>query len=405
MEVLELKNGLKVIFSHLEGMDILSCSIFVPTGSSFEPKERAGITSLSLKTAFKRSLKRSTLEFSKIQETYGTPFISDVSTDYLNVRFQIVSEGLDKYLELFKEVLESPGFVEDSFSVEKETLLATIRARKENPFVLAFERMVSLTYKGTPYETLAYGTEESVKNTNLEDVKSWFEGLFLLRGTVFSFSGKVNEKEKEKIVEFLENLETKEKKKSLNFEKRIESNREATVKREGSHQSFIMVAVNAPSVFSKDFVAYKLLNTLLGEGIGSVLFQELREKRGFAYSTGSLFPSRRCAGRLFFYIGTSKEKEEEVKRSLIELKENLVKFVTHESVKRAKEFFRGNFGLDHETRMKKAWYLGFWEVIGKGASFDKEILELIDSISISKLKEIARKVASEPYHMVVVKDG
>ncbi|MEO2068604.1 MAG: pitrilysin family protein [Desulfurobacteriaceae bacterium] len=405
MEVLELRNGLKVIFSQLKGVNILACSVFVPRGSAFEPVEKAGITSLSLKTAFKRSLKRNTLEFSKIQEVYGTPFVPDVSNDYLNVRFQIVPEGLDKYLELFKEVLEAPGFVEDSFSVEKETLLAAIRSRKENPFALAFERMTFLTYGGTPYEALAYGTEESVKNINLEDVKSWFKNLFLLKGTVFSFSGKLNKKEKEKIVEFLENLETKEKKESLNFEKKIESNREVTVKREGSHQSFIMIAVNAPSVFGKDYAAYKLLNTLLGEGIGSVLFQELREKRGFAYSTGSLFPSRKCAGRLFFYIGTSKEKEEEVKKALIELKENLVKFITPESVKRAKEFFKGNFGLDHETRMKKSWYLGFWEVMGKKASFDKEILELIDSVSVSKLKEVAERIASEPYHMVVVKDG
>jgi predicted Zn-dependent peptidase len=166
-----------------------------------------------------------------------------------------------------------------------------------------------------------------------------------------------------------------------------------------------MVCVNAPSVFQEEFIDYKLFNTFLGEGIGSLLFQELREKRGFAYSTGSFFPSRKSTGRLFFYIGTSLEKEKEVKETLLELKKRLPELVAEERVERAKQFFRGNFELDHETRMKKAWYSGLWEVLERGTSFDKEILNLVEDIPVSRFEEVAERVASEPYHMVVVKDG
>jgi len=99
------------------------------------------------------------------------------------------------------------------------------------------------------------------------------------------------------------------------------------------------------------------------------------------------------------------EKEEEVRKALLELKERLSEFVTEENVRRAKQFFRGNFELDHETRMKKAWYSGVWEILGRGTSFDKEILDLVENIPVSRLKEVAERVASEPYHMVVIKDG
>ncbi|GAB6076162.1 M16 family metallopeptidase [Desulfurobacterium crinifex] len=403
MEFVELENGLKVILNHVDGLDILACAVFLPGGSSVEPGSKTGITVLSLKTAFKRSLKRSSLEFAKVQEQLGTPFVSDVSNDYSFIKFQIVPDGLKEYMELLQEVIEEPGFTEESFSVEKETLLAAIRSRKENPFSLAYEKLMALTYSGTPYEKLPYGSESTVKPLTLEDAGSWFKDVVLPQNTLFSFCGEL--KHQEKVLDLLNELRTKEVKQSFPFVEEIEDTEELEVKRKGSSQVFIMVCVNAPSVFQEEFIDYKLFNTLLGEGIGSLLFQELREKRGFAYSTGSFFPSRRSSGRLFFYIGTSPEKEKEVRKALLELKERLPEFVTEENVRRAKQFFRGNFELDHETRMKKAWYLGVWEILGRGTSFDKEILDLVGNIPLSRLKEVAERIASEPYHMVVIKDG
>ena len=403
MEFVELENGLKVILNQVDGLDILACTVFLPGGSSVEPGSKAGITVLSLKTAFKRSLKRGSLEFAKVQEQLGTPFVSDVSNDYSFIKFQIVPDGLKEYMKLFQEVIEEPGFTEESFSVEKETLLAAIRSRKENPFSLAYEKLMALTYSGTPYEKLPYGSESTVKPLTLEDVQSWFKDIVLPKNTLFSFCGKL--KHQEKILNLLDDLRTTEAKQSPPFIEKIEDTEELKVERKGSSQVFIMVCVNAPSVFQEEFIDYKLFNTLLGEGIGSLLFQELREKRGFAYSTGSFFPSRRSSGRLFFYIGTSPEKEKEVRETLLELKERLPEFVIEENVRRAKQFFRGNFELDHETRMKKAWYSGVWEILGRGTSFDKEILDLVENISVSRLKEIAERVSLEPYHLVVVKDG
>jgi predicted Zn-dependent peptidase len=403
MEFVKLENGLKVIFNQVDELDILACTVFLPGGSSVEPGSKAGITVLSLKTAFKKSLKRDSLEFAKIQEQFGTPFVSDVSNDYSFIKFQIVPDGLERYIKLFQEVIEEPGFTEESFSVEKETLLAAIRSRKENPFSLAYEKLMALTYSGTPYEKLPYGTESTVEPLTLEEVRSWFKNVVLPKNTLFSFCGKL--KHQEKVLNLLNDLKTTEVKQSSLFVEKIEDTEELKVKRKGSSQVFIMICVNAPSILQKKFIDYKLFNTLLGEGIGSLLFQEIREKRGFAYSTGSFFPSRRSAGRLFFYIGTSPKKEKEVRETLLELKERLPEFVTEERVKRAKQFFRGNFELNHETRMKKAWYSGVWEILGKKTSFDKEILNLVENIPAPCLEEVAERVASEPYHIVVVKDG
>ncbi|TCK03916.1 M16 family metallopeptidase [Phorcysia thermohydrogeniphila] len=399
MELIKLRNGIKVLLNPVDGFEIVACNVFIPRGSSFDRKP--GITTLSFKTAFKRSSLRSPLEFSKLQERFGTPFVPEVSVDYSLVRFQVVPEGVVEFFRLFKEVVENPDFSAESFKVEKESLLAAIRSKIENSFSLAYEKIVKMTYCGTSYENMPYGSEESVSSTSLEEAESWFRGSIFPEGTVFSICGKLHSLEE--ILPLLEGLETfpGDLKRPTTG---IRETKKEVVKRKGSAQSFLMVAVEAPAVNEGGYVEFRLLNTLIGEGIGSVLFQELREKRGFAYSTGSIYPTRLGKSRLFLYIGTSPEKEKDVEKALLELLRNLPDFVTPESVSRAKRYLRGGFELDHETRSKKSWYAGFWEVMGKGYSYDSSFIEMIEGISVERLREIAEDVALRPFHEVVVKD-
>jgi len=399
MELIKLRNGIKVLLNPVDGFDIVACNVFIPRGSSFD--EKPGITMLSFKTAFKRSSLRSPLQFSKLQERFGTPFVPEVSADYSLVRFQVVPEGIVEFFKLFKEVVENPDFSAESFKIEKESLLAAIRSKIENSFTLAYEKIVKMTYSGTPYENMPYGNEKSVSSVSLKEAENWFKSSLFPEGTVFSLCGKL--RSIEKVISVLEDLKTfsQELRKTsagiLEFQKEV-------VKRKGSAQSFIMVAVEAPAIEEEGYVEFRLLNTLIGEGIGSLLFQELREKRGFAYSTGSIYPTRLGRSRLFLYIGTSPEKEKEVEKELLELLKNLPNFITPKSVVRAKRYLRGSFELDHETRSKKSWYAGFWEIMGKGYAYDSAFLKEVESVSLERLKEIAEKVALKPFHEVIVKD-
>jgi predicted Zn-dependent peptidase len=167
MELIKLRNGIKVLLNPVDGFDIVACNVFIPRGSSFD--EKPGITMLSFKTAFKRSSLRSPLQFSKLQERFGTPFVSEVSADYSLVRFQVVPEGIVEFFKLFKEVVENPDFSAESFKIEKESLLAAIRSKIENSFTLAYEKIVKMTYSGTPYENMPYGNEKSVSSVSLKE--------------------------------------------------------------------------------------------------------------------------------------------------------------------------------------------------------------------------------------------
>ncbi len=400
MEVINLSNGLKVLLDYRGSYPVIAGSLFFPAGSSLDDPE--GITLLTLRTAFKGSLKYSPHLFAHLQESLGSPFVPDVSSDYSMIKFQLVCRGKEEYFKLLFDTLVEPGFRPESFQVEKFSLIASIKSKRESSFALAYEEVMRETYQGHPYSKLPYGTLKGVSAIELEDAKSWFSRNFIPRGSILSLSG--NLKGIEKIIDGFNQIETVPRGAELpsSF---IGQSREKVVKREGSQQTFILVALNAPSVYDRDYPTFKLLNALLGEGIGSLLFQELREKRGYAYSTGSLFPTRKGSGRLMAYIGTSPQKEEEVKEELSKLLFALPDLITPERVKRAKEYFRGTYLMDHELRSKKAWYYGFWEVLGKGWSYDEEFIERVLSTTDCQLQEAAFKLSQSPKFTVVVKDG
>jgi len=400
MELIKLSNGIKAIVEPLPGIEIVAGSFFFPLGSSLDPEGKEGITLLTLKTGLKRSsLQPSQAFYGKLEEL-GTSFVPEVSSDYSVLRFQSLSREFGNYGKLLIETLLNPSFDEKEFTIEKNNLLAAIRAKQESPFTLAYEKLMETTYEGTPYSKMPYGREESVREIELQECKNWY-GNFIPEDSVLSLCGEV--KEIESFLSSIEKLPTKKVKK-LKFESEVKEERSETVIRKGSVQSFIAVCFGAPSVSSENYLKYKLVNTVLGEGIGSILFQELREKEGLAYSTGSIFPTRFNSGRIILYVGTSPEKESRAREKLRQILKNLPNFITENRVNRAKEYFKGSYLLDRETRSRRAWYLGFWEISERGYKFDRRILEEIDKISTSSLAETAAEIARKSIHEVVVKD-
>jgi len=389
--------SLKVLVKKKRDWPIVSGVLFFPSGASADRVE--GLSLLSLRVLTKSRPEGFKEEFFEIQEKLGASFSGDSSYDYSLVKFQSVKEGFGEYLWLLLRLISSPSLEERAFSVERDSLIAAIRSKRESPFTLAFEEVMRKTYAGTPYARSIYGTEESVSSITLKDVKEWCSSL-IFEDSVLSICGDI---EPEDVYSVISQFELSFSPfRSGSFDGSMRESGEVVIKRKGSAQSFIMVALQAPSVAKESYPIYKLLNTILGEGIGSVLFQELREKRGFAYSTGSIFPTRLATSRLLAYIGTSPDKEEEVKRSLHALLDSLPDFITEETVSRAKSYFRGTYNLERELAIKRAWFGGFWEILKKGYKYDDRFVEEALSTTREQLLGAAEELSKSPRFTVVV---
>ncbi|SNR79913.1 M16 family metallopeptidase [Desulfurobacterium atlanticum] len=402
MEICKI-NGIDVIINPVDELDITSVVIFSENGSITDEKGKAGTTFLSLRVGLKRSEKKTSKEIAFITEPYGSTISPDTGKDFSTISFQTVSEGVSLYFEIFSELITEPAFTDEDFMIEKETLLASIRGRLESPFSFGYEHFQLLTYKGTPYENIPYGTLNTVVPITKTDIENRYKEFFKTGKFTVSISGKIPDG----IEKLIENLPIScEGKVFVNFSAPIENTESVNLCRKGSTQTFILRGYEAPSVKNwEDYVAFKLLNTIVGEGFNSIMFKELREKKGLAYSTGSFFPSSLFTGRFVLYIGTSPDKEKTALKGMDEIIGNLPSLITEENLTRAKNYIEGTYLLDHETRLRKAWYCGWWNVLKENPDFDRKYLEKLKAVPLSKLEELSEKLAQKPYHQVIVCDG
>ncbi len=392
-----LENGVTILVKETEGKGIVSGVVFFKGGQRGE--EKPGVTHLLFTVLLKGSEKFPTsYDVSLPFEKYGGYIYSSSADDFSEIGFSTKVEGLEEALSVIEDVIKNPLLREEDIEREKKNTLVAIRSKRERGMEFAMENLRKVTYKGTPYETSPLGTEESVVSIKREDLIKRLEEVRRGGNIVVSVVGDV---EAEEVIPKLERIFKDIPPGSIEEEEiknPVEEEKVLRIKREGT-QATILCAFNAPDKDTKDYFTFKVLASALGDGMTSKLFIELREKRGYAYATYAFYPTRFHSPRFFAYIGTSPEKKEEALRDLLSLVRE--PDLTEEDVRIAKNKIVGDFLLDHQTRIRQAWYLGFYEVMGFGWRMDEEYTEKIKGVTLEEVKEAVKKYLNR-YHCVVV---
>ncbi|NPB08599.1 MAG: insulinase family protein [Aquificae bacterium] len=392
-----LKNGLKLILKETKGRGIVSGVVFVKGGLYGEKKK--GITALLFTLLLKGT--ESYPDASAVSlpfEKYGGYIYSSSGDDFSEIGFSTKVEGLKEGLAVIKEVLTVPLLREEDLNKEKKNQIMALRSKLERGMSYAYEELRKLTYKGTPYETSPLGREEDLMSISVEDLKERFRELVRGGNTVVALVGDFRSEE---VLPLLEEAFSEIPGGSFEVEevnKTIEEDEVRRVKRQGT-QATILCAFNAPPRLSEEYFAFKVFNSLLGEGMTSRLFRRLREEKGYAYATYSFYPTRLSTPRLFAYVGTSPEKKEEALRDLLSTVKD--KNVSEHEVELAKRKIVGDFLLDHQTRLRQAWYLAFFEVMGFGWKMDSLYTEKIRAVSRQQVEKAIEKYINH-HHCVVV---
>ncbi len=392
-----LENGVTILVKETEGKGIVSGVVFFKGGQRGE--EKPGVTHLLFTVLLKGSEKFPTsYDVSLPFEKYGGYIYSSSADDFSEIGFSTKVEGLEEALSVIEDVIKNPLLREEDIEREKKNTLVAIKSKRERGMEFAMENLRKVTYKGTPYETSPLGTEESVASIKREDLIKRLEEVRRGGNIVVSVVGDV---EAEEVIPKLERIFKDIPPGSIEEEEirnPVEEEKVLRIKREGT-QATILCAFNAPDKDTKDYFTFKVLASALGDGMTSKLFIELREKRGYAYATYAFYPTRFHSPRFFAYIGTSPEKKEEALRDLLSLVRE--PDLTEEDVRIAKNKIVGDFLLDHQTRIRQAWYLGFYEVMGFGWRMDEEYTEKIKGVTLEEEKEAVKKYLNR-YHCVVV---
>lgn len=155
----------------------------------------------------------------------------------------------------------------------------------------------------------------------------------------------------------------------------------------------------------KDYATLQVINSILGSGMSSRLFRNVREQEGLAYQLGSSFSPKATKGVFFIYIGTNPASLEHAKEKMLaEVERMKMEFVSDKELKEAKDKIIGNYIISLETNLQKASTIGWFEASQRGYEFNDNYAKLINSVTASDIVSVANKYFNSNYVVSTVEN-
>ncbi len=392
-ELITLPNGLKLILREDPKAETVALQAFVGTGARAEPPDLAGIAELTSRLLLRGTTTRSEEEIFTELEDLGAQLSQDILADMAYVTLVTPKETWERALPIYLDVLLNPAFAPDEVERAKTEFIREIRAQADQNFSIIYENFQKALYGDHPYGH--FPIPESVARISREDIVQFYKKYYVPNNMTLVAVGAFDRALVEALLRAKlqdlpkggEDLPLKPQPIAL---KLTEPKRVEATKR--SNLTWLIVGYAAPPVASPDYPAMKVLNAILGGGMSSRLFSELRDKRGLAYSTGSFYPSRAEESHLVTYIIALPDNAETARQGILDIiKEIQERGVPQEELERAQSYVIGNYRIEHETTERRAWYLGWYETLGVGYQMDARYPELIQTVTVEDIQRVAQK--------------
>lgn len=397
----KLSNGLTVLYHCTPQDPIAAGHLFFPTGSAYEAEEKWGTSSLLWSLFSKGTKQKTSRKFAEEIESIGSYVSAGSTLDYTEVSFHSTSDKMREAMLLMQEALLQPAFLDEHIEKERAAIKAQLRAKLENPFSMAHERLAGSLFPGDPYGRPSGGTDETISRLAKSDLESWHQHVVSPQGAVFSLASDLTF---DAIVPMLEDI-FGAKAWPLSPQKPVAklpavphiSDLKIHSSETTFEQACLMVGFQAPEVASDDYTALKIMNSILGGGMSTRLFQSLREKQGLAYDVSSFYPTKKRKSLFVIQMGLQPDKIEQAKKG-IWAEINLLKsdLIPKEELLRTEQQIRGSFVLDHQTNSQRTHYRGWWEILGLGHDFDQKYLKRVSTVTSKDVLEAAQRLFSAP---------
>lgn len=402
----KLSDGATMLYTPNNVNDIIAISIYAKGGQLAEQK--AGTANLTA-TAMMRGTKNYTsLELSQVLEDNGIKIQPSASADAFVINVLTTKDEYDKTLELLNEVVNNATFEDYEIDKVKTEKLNTIKRNKDVPLQRAIEEYRDLIYQNSPYSISSKILEKNIPNITKEDIINYYNSIFAPKNLVISINGNID---KDKTIQDLNNIfKPKENTKNFDFAQynskipTVTTPRQTIQKVPTTETAWILLGWQTNGVLNeKDYATLQVIDSLLGSGMSSRLFKDLREQEGLAYQLGSGYSPNVLRGSFLLYIGTNPQTLDKAKSGLFaEITRLKTEYVGDKELQDAKEKLLGNYVIGLETNLDKASNIGWYETSTRGYEFKDKYEKLINSVTDSDIIEIANKYFTDDYILSIV---
>jgi predicted Zn-dependent peptidase len=395
-----LPNGLVVISERMPHFRSVSVGIWVKTGSRREPAERNGISHFIEHMVFKGTARRSCEEIARTMDSVGGMLDAFTTKELVCFNAKVLDEHLPLAFDVISDMVLEPMFPAEEIEREKSVVLEEIKMDEDNPEALVNEAFLQGVWAGHALGRPILGTRETVGNFEQGKVFDWFRRCYVPNEIVVSAAGHL---EHERLVELAAAAFGKLASAPNGYHDAAPEPRAVMVVRQKAalEQAHVCLGVPAFAVNDSRRFASALLNTLLGAGMSSRLFQNIRERQGLAYAVFSEMTNYHDTGLLTVYAGTGGDKVEGLVRSVVDEFRRLKREpVSDEELQRAKEQLKGSMTLSLESpgsrmgnRARQEMYFGRFYSL-------EEVFASVDAVSSEQLQQVAAELFT-PEHIAL----
>lgn len=390
-EKMVLGNGLRVVAERMTSVKSVSIGIWVNVGSRDEEREEHGISHFLEHMFFKGTKHRTAQEIAREIDAIGGEINAFTSRETTTFYAKVLDEHLPKAVEVLSDNFHYSKFDQREIARERQVVSEEIKMVKDDPEDLVHDLYTEGVWTKNPLGRTILGTPESIQGISRGKILRFLKRRYHPKDIVISVAGNFTTKSLFKILDrAFGGFTAKEAERSLRESPRFKGN--LTVRRRKLGQVHLCFGMRGLPQGHPDRYGLYVLNTVLGGSVSSRLFQEIRERRGLAYSIYSYLSSYEDTGLFTVYAAMSKENFPKVIRLILkEFKRVREKGLDRLEVGKAKDHIKGSIMLSMESTSTRMSKLAKEELyFGRYFSLE-EILAEIEKVS-GKLQRLAEEI-------------
>lgn len=400
MRKIVLKNGLRVVMETIPAVRSVSFGIWVKTGSRNETVENGGISHFIEHMLFKGTDRFEAKDIAEQFDAIGGNVNAFTSKEYTCYYAKVLDEHLPIAMDILSDMFFNSTIDDEELRKERNVILEEISMYEDTPDDLVHDLVVQASYGDHLLAAPILGTEPKLNKMSSSHLKQYMQERYTVENVVISIAGNIDDSVIQLVEQYFGRFNLRGQDQIITAPAFLSGVKFQGKKTEQNHicMSFPGIQIGHPKQY-----AMALINNALGGGMSSRLFQEIREKRGLAYSVYTYHSSHADSGLFTVYAGTAPKQTEEVFKLTSDLLHDFsIHGLNEKELGKGKEQLKGSLILSLESTGSRMNRLGKNELmIGRHDSLD-DMITRIEAVTCEDIQEVIHVMFGQPYAVGMV---
>ena len=387
-----LSNGLRVAVDEMKDVETVSVGVFVNTGSRNETVKINGISHFLEHMAFKGTKKRSSVQIAEEFEGIGGRINAYTSKEKTVYYAKVLKQHAEFAVEFLADILQNSVFDKSEMEKERGVILQEIAMTNDTPDDIIFDYFQEAAYPDQALGRSILGPVKNIKKFGRDDFIDYINKQYSYRNMAVVAAGNIKEKD---LVKWSKKYFTKlgnDIIKPVEYAEYVGGDFRKEKKLE---QINLVMGFKGVSYIDDDYYAAQILAMVLGGGMSSRLFQEVRENRGLAYSIYAFNSSHIDSGLFGIYAGTTPEKTNELVLATCDEVKKICEKISDKELARVRMQFEASLLMAKESSSTRMQRLGSDILSHDRLILDKEILKKVNAVTKSEVARVAQKIFTQ----------